>query len=103
MTKTEWTLEEALAVKGTSHTTDAQLWAHVARLRKRNGDTAGAARATLAASTAKFCVTLSARRAREERAAELRPVGDRPFVVSGYLKAKVLAHAQGYIAAAGRA
>ena len=71
MTKTEWTLEEALAVKGrTSHTTDAQLWAHVARLRKRNGDTAGAARATLAASTAKFCVTLSARRAREERAAK---------------------------------
>ena len=33
-------------------------------------------------------------------AAELRPVGDRPFVVSGYLKAKALAHAQGYIAAA---
>ena len=71
MTKTEWTLAEALAVKGpTSHTTDAQLWAHVARLRKRKGDTAGAARATLAASTAKFCVTLSARRAREERAAK---------------------------------
>ena len=71
MTKTEWTLEEALAVKGpTSHTTDAQLWAHVARLRKRKGDTAGAARATLAASTAKFCVTLSARWDREERAAE---------------------------------
>ena len=34
-------------------------------------------------------------------AAELRPVGI--VVVSGYLKAKVLAHAQGYVAAAGGA
>ena len=33
-------------------------------------------------------------------AAELRPVGDRPFVVSGYLRAKALAYAQGYAAAA---
>ena len=71
MTKTEWTLEEALAIKGpTSHTSNAQLWAHIARLRKRQGDTAGAARAILAASTAKYCVTLSATRAREERAAK---------------------------------
>ena len=79
MTKTEWTLEEALAVKGpTSHTTDAQLWAHIARLRKRQGDTAGAARATLAASTAKYCVTLSARWARDKR-----PVAARAVRVSG--------------------
>ena len=78
MTKTEWTLEEALAVKGP--TTDVQLWAHVARLRKRQGDTAGAARATLAASTAKYCVTLSARWAREERA---EAVAARAVRVSG--------------------
>ena len=69
--KTAWTLEEALAIKGpTSHTTTAQLWTHIARLRRAKGDTAGAARARLAASTAAYSVTLDATRARQVRAAK---------------------------------
>lgn len=66
--KTDWTLDEALAVKGpTGHTTTTQLWAHIARLRRANGDTAGAARARRAAHTSAFCVTLDASRARQVR------------------------------------
>lgn len=63
--KTAWTLEEALAIKGpTSRTTNAQLCAHVARLRRAKGDTAGAARARVSATAAAYSVTLAAAIAR---------------------------------------
>lgn len=35
----------------------------------------------------------------EEQTLALQPTGDRPFVVSAFLKAKALAYTQGYIAA----
>ena len=71
MIKTDWTLDEALAVTGpTGHTTSAQLWTHLARLRKAKGDTIGADRAKLAAATAKYSASLAARRNRQQRCSE---------------------------------